>query len=202
MPCYTTQHKASGGLDLHARSMDVCILHHAGEIMVHPHGKASPETLLTVLAPYRDDVVVAVACLCTWYGLADLGPREGLAFVRGQALSMQAMHGGTATHDTREAQQSAVLLRGGMLPQASGSPAARRALPRRRMPCRRTGAAWLPPVQHTTSPYTLPEMGTTMAAPAHRAGGAERCPAPAVQHSGAVDLARLGHDDPVRRDVA
>jgi hypothetical protein len=61
---------------------------------------------------------VAVACLFPWYGLADLCPREGIAFVLGHALSRKAMHGGKAKHDNIDSHKIAVLLRGGLLPQA------------------------------------------------------------------------------------
>jgi hypothetical protein len=40
--------------------MEVCILNQAGEMLVHQHVKASPETFLKVIAPYRDALVVAV----------------------------------------------------------------------------------------------------------------------------------------------
>jgi hypothetical protein len=39
----TTQHKAYCGIDLHARTMYVCIVNHDGEILVHQNCKASPE---------------------------------------------------------------------------------------------------------------------------------------------------------------
>jgi transposase len=118
MRFYTQQHKAYGGIDLHARTMSVGVLNQAGEILVHQHVKASPETFLQVITPYRDDLVVAVECSCTWYGVADLCRREGIAFVLGHARYMSAIHGGKAKHDRIEAQTIAVLLRGGMLPQA------------------------------------------------------------------------------------
>jgi hypothetical protein len=40
--------------------MYVCILNQAGAILVHQNMKASPDTLLRTIAPYRDDLVVAV----------------------------------------------------------------------------------------------------------------------------------------------
>jgi transposase len=52
----------------------------------------------------------------TW--LADLCAAEGIPFVLGHALYMKAIHGGKAKHDKIDAQKIAVLLRGGMLPQA------------------------------------------------------------------------------------
>jgi len=118
MRFYTKQHKAYGGIDLHARTMSVGVLNQAGEILVHQHVKASPETFLQVITPYRDDLVVAVECIFTWYGVADLCRREGIAFVLGHALYMSAIHGGKAKNDRIEAQQIAVVLRGGMFPQA------------------------------------------------------------------------------------
>jgi hypothetical protein len=92
----------------------------------------------------------------------------------------------------------AVVLRGGMLPQASGSPAAMRAtrdLRRRRPPLRRQRAERLAPLHHTNSPYHRPEIGTPLADQANRDGVAARCPEPAVQQSIAVALTRLHHDD-------
>jgi hypothetical protein len=61
MRFYSKQHTADCGIDLHARMMYVCSLNHDGEIMVHQHFTATPETFLKVMAPYRDALVVAVA---------------------------------------------------------------------------------------------------------------------------------------------
>jgi hypothetical protein len=66
MRFYTKQHKAYCGIDLHARTMYVCILSHDGEILLHRRMKAAPEPFLKAVAPYREGLVVAVACLCTW----------------------------------------------------------------------------------------------------------------------------------------
>ena len=70
----------------------------------------------------------------TW--LADLCAQAGIPFVLGHALDMTAIHGGKATHDTIDSPKIAVLLRGGMLPQADVYAATMRAtrdLLRRRM---------------------------------------------------------------------
>jgi hypothetical protein len=112
---------------LHARSMDVCIVQHAGAVLGPRHRKAAPAPVLQALAPDRAGLVVAVACLlpCSW--LADLGGQAGSACVLGQALSMQAMQGGTAKNAHMAAHKLAVLLRGGLRPPAYGSPAPLRA---------------------------------------------------------------------------
>ena len=118
MRFYTKQHPLYCGIDLHARTMDVCILDQAGATLVHRNMTATPEALLKALAPYREQIVLAAACLLTWDWIADCCAAHGIPFVLGQALYMKAIHGGKATHDKLDAQNIALLLRGGMLPQA------------------------------------------------------------------------------------
>jgi transposase len=204
MRFYTQQHKASCGIDLHARRMYVCILNQDGESLLPRPMQTRPEVFLKALAPYREDLVVAVACLFPWYGLADLCTQEQIPCVLGHALSMKAIHGGTAKNDTIDSQQIAVRLRGGMLPQASVSPAAMRAtraLLRRRFPLSRQRAALLAHVQPTPSPYNLPASGKKLASKANRDAVADRFPAPAVQKSVEVDLALIAYSDRRLRDV-
>jgi transposase len=204
MRFYTKQHHQYCGIDLHARTMYVCIMDRDGEIMVHRNLKASPEALLKVIAPYRDDLAIAVECMFTWYWLADLCAREGITFVLGHALYMKAIHGGKAKNDKIDAHKIAALLRGGMLPKAYVYPAEMRAthdLLRRRMHLMRQRAELLAHIQNTNSQYNLPEIGKKLAYKANRAGVAERFPDPAVQKSVAVDLALIGHYDQLLRDV-
>jgi transposase len=134
--------------------MSVCIVSQDGEVVLHRNMNAAPEPLLTAMAPYRDGLVVAVECLCTWSGLAALCAHEGIPFVLGHALYMKASHGGKAKNDKIDSQKIAVLLRGGMLPQAYVYPAdmrATRALLRRRMSLTRKRAELLGHVQQTNS---------------------------------------------------
>jgi transposase len=204
MRFYTKQHQAYCGIDLHARSMYICILNQDGEIMLHRNMKASPEPFLKAIAPYREEMVVAVECIFTWYWLADLCAQEGIPFVLGHALSMKAIHGGKAKHDKIDAHKIAVLLRGGMLPQAYVYPADMRAtrdLLRRRMYLTRKRAELLAHIQNTNSQYNLPEIGKKLAYKANRDGVAERFADPAVQKSMEVDLALLGYYDPRLSDL-
>jgi len=204
MRFYTKQHQFYCGIDLHARSMYVCILSQDGEVVLHRNMPASPDTLLKAIAPYRDNIVIAVACILTWYWLADLGAQEGLPFVLGHALYRKAIHGGKAKNDKIDSQKIAVLLRGGMLPQAYGYPAEMRAtrdLRRRRLHLTRQRAERLAHIQHTNRPYNLPEIGKKLAYKANRDGVVERFSEPAVQKSVEVDLALLGSYDPLLSDV-
>ena len=152
--------------------MYACILDQHGEMRPHRHMPASPETLLKAMAPYREDMVVAVECVFTWYWLTSLRP-TGSACVLGHALYMNAIHGGKAKNDPIDAQNMAVLL-----PQAYVYPAATRAtraLLRRRVQLTRTRAALLAHVQYTNSQYHRLEIGQPLAYQANRNGGAERC---------------------------
>jgi len=99
MRFYTRQHRHTCGVDLHARTMYVCVLDAEGEVVLHQNLPATPEAFLQALAPFRDDLVVACECIFTWYRLADLCAREGIAFVLGHALFMKAIHGGKVKND-------------------------------------------------------------------------------------------------------
>ena len=204
MRFYTTQHPFCCGIALHARTMYVCILDQAGETLLHRHMTATPEALLKAIAPYRDQIVLAAECMLTWYWLADLWAEHGIPFVLGHALSMKAIHGGKAKNDTIDAHKIAVLLRGGMLPQAYVSPAEMRAtrdLLRRRMHLARKRGELLAHVHNTNSQYNLPAIGKKIAYKSNRDGVAERFADPAVQKSIAVDLALITYDDALLRDV-
>jgi transposase len=204
MRFYTKQHQFYCGIDLHARTMYLCLLNREGEILVHRHMPAGPEPLLKTIAPYRTDLVVCVECIFTWSWLADLCAREGIPFVLGHALSMKAIHGGKAKHDKLDAQKIAVLLRGGMLPQASVYPEEMRAtrdLLRRRLHLTRKRAELLTHVQQTNWQYNLPELGQKIADKANRHGVAARFPDPAVHKRVEVDLALIDFYDQLLRDV-
>ena len=204
MRFYTTQHPFYCGIDLHARTMYLCILDQAGETLLHRNMTATPEALLKAIAPYRDQIVLAAECMFTWYWLADLCADHGIPFVLGHALYMKAIHGGKAKNDKIDAHKIAVLLRGGMLPQAYVYPAEMRAtrdLLRRRMHLARKRGELLAHVQNTNSQYNLPAIGKKIAYKANRDGVAERFADPAVHKSIAVDLALITYYDALLRDV-
>jgi transposase len=204
MRFYTKQHQFYCGIDLHARTMYRCVLNQEGEVLLHRNMRAAPEPFLQAIAPYREELVVCVECIFTWYWLADLCTSEGIPFVLGHALYMKAIHGGKAKNDKIDAHKIAVLLRGGMVPQAYVYPAEMRAtrdLLRRRMHLMRKRAELLAHIQHTNSQYNLPEIGKKLAYKANRDGVADRFPDPAVQKSMEVDLALINHYDRLLTDL-
>ena len=102
MTFYTTQHKFYCGVDLHAKTMYLCILDQEGNVVLHRNIRTNPEVFLKTIAAYREDIAVAVECIFTWYWIADLCAREGIAFVLGHALYMKAIHGGKAKKEKKK----------------------------------------------------------------------------------------------------
>jgi transposase len=204
MNFYTQQHTYYCGIDLHAKAMYVCILDQSGTKLVHKNLPTTPEAFLRIIAPYREDVVVAVECMFTWYWLADLCQQEGIPFVLGHALSRKAIHGGKAKNDKIDAHKLAVLLRGGMFPQAYVYPAEMRAtrdLLRRRCHLVQKRAELLAHIQNTNSQYNLPEIGKKLAYKANREGVEEHFPDPSVRKTIAVDLSLIAHYDKLLGEV-
>ena len=81
MRFYTQQHPHYCGIDLHARTMYLCILNQAGAIVLHRNMKSDPDSFLNAIAPFRENIVVAVECMILEYTCinltADQRPREG-----------------------------------------------------------------------------------------------------------------------------
>ncbi|MFQ5587137.1 MAG: IS110 family transposase [Thermodesulfobacteriota bacterium] len=162
MKFYTKQHKHYCGIDLHARSIYLCILNQNGDVLYHRNQRAEAEQFLKAVHPYREDLVVAVECMFCWYWIADLCASEGIPFVLGHALYMKAIHGGKAKNDRIDARKIAALLRGGMIPMAYVYPSEMRStrdLFRRRMHFMRKRAELLGHIKNTNSQYNLPEIG-------------------------------------------
>jgi len=204
MRFYTNQHRYYCGIDLHARSMYLCILDAQGEILLHRNMPCAPELFLKAVAPYREDMAVAVECIFTWYWLADLCAKQNIPFVLGHALYMKAIHGGKAKNDKIDAHKIAVLLRGGMLPMAYVYPPEMRAtrdLLRRRMHLMRKRSELLAHIQNTNSQYNLPEIGKKIAYKANREGVAERFDEPSVRKSMEMDLSLIDHYDKLLTEV-
>lgn len=204
MRFYTKQHRYYCGIDLHARSMYVCILDPQGEILLHRNIPCAPESFLKAIAPYREDMAVAVECIFTWYWLADLCAQEKIPFVLGHALYMKAIHGGKAKNDKIDAHKIAVLLRGGMLPMAYVYPTEMRAtrdLLRRRMHLMRKRSELLAHIQNTNSQYCLPQFGKKIAYKTNRQGVAEQFTDLSVRKSIEMDLALIDHYDKLLTEV-
>ncbi len=171
MRFYNQQHRFYCGIDLHARSMYLCILDQAGAICFHQNLPAQPDAFRQAIAPYRDGLVVAAECMFAWYWVADLCRAEGIPFVLGHALYMKAIHGGKTKNDKIDAFKIATLLRGGTLAQAYVYPQGMREtrdLLRRRCFFVRQRALLVAHIQNEASQYNLPAFGKKLTYPANR----------------------------------
>jgi transposase len=204
MRFYNRQHRHYCGIDLHVKTMYVCILDTAGQVLVHRNVKSTPEAFLEIVAPYRDDLVVAAECMFTWYWLADVCAAEGLTFVLGHALAMKAIHGGKSKNDKIDSHKIASLLRGGLMPQSYVYPATMRStrdLLRRRLHLVRKRGQLLAHIQNTRAQYNLPEFERRLAYPANRDGVPDHFPDASVRKSIEVDLALLERYDGLINDL-
>ncbi|HKB41278.1 MAG TPA: IS110 family transposase [Gemmataceae bacterium] len=196
MRFYNQPHRFYCGVDLHARTLAVCILDSAGTPVFHDTIAASLTAFLKAVQPFRDGLVVACECMFAWYWLADLCQQEGIPFVLGHALYMKAIHGGKAKTDKIDAKKIAVLLRGGMVPQAYVYPRGMRAtrdLLRRRTFLVRRRAEALAPLVNPNSQYNHPPLAKKLAYAANRAelDLPARFPDPSVKRNVEVDLALI-----------
>jgi transposase len=172
MRFYNQQHRFYCGVDLHARTLSLHVLDAEGRTALAKTLAAGPEAFLDAVAPFRDGLAVACECMFAWYWLADLCADEGIPFVLGHALYMKAIHGGKAKTDAIDAHKIAVLLRGGMLPQAYVYPKGMREtrdLLRRRTSLVRRRAEALVHLTNTNSQYNLPPFPKKLAYAANRA---------------------------------
>jgi transposase len=200
MRFYTGQHRFYGGVDLHARTRAVGVRDARGAVAFRGSVAAAPAAFLDAVAPYRDGLAVACACLFAWDGLADLCQDEGLPVVLGHALDRKAIHGGKAKNDDRDAAKIARLRRGGARPQAYVYPKALRATRdrrRRRTFLVRQRAELLAHLVNTNSQYHLPPLAKKLGYAANRAelDRAARFADPSGRQTVAADRALIDASD-------
>jgi transposase len=206
MSFYSGPHRFYCGIDLHARSLHVCILDQDGNVVLDRNIVARPETLLKAVAPFRDDIVVGVECMYAWYWLADFCAQEKITFVLGHALYMKLIHGAKAKNDRIDAGKIARLLRGGNFPLAYVYPRGMREtrdLLRRRNYLVRQRSALFTHLQILNGQYNLPPFAKKLSEPANRVDLdiAGRFADVSVQKSVSVDLTLIDALDEQIKDL-
>src|SRR6266540_6907042 len=116
------------GVDLHARSLFLCILDRDGQERFARNLSAAPGPFRKAVQPFRDGLVVGCECLHCWYWLADTCRDHAIPFALGHAWARKAVHGSKTKCDRHDAQAIARLLRGGNFPLAYAYPKERRGL--------------------------------------------------------------------------
>ena len=119
MKLHQTQTEFNCGIDLHARSMYVCVMDREGKILVHRNIRNNDFAyFLELVEPYRHDLTVACECTFNWYWLCDACADAGVHFALGHALYMKAIKGTKTKNDKVDSKKIADLLRTNYLPEA------------------------------------------------------------------------------------
>ena len=71
MKFYTKRHKHYCGINLHTKTMFICIIDNKANILIHKNIPVKGR-FLELIAFYREDLIVDVECMFSWYWLADL----------------------------------------------------------------------------------------------------------------------------------
>jgi transposase len=205
MRFYTGQHQYYCGIDLHARTMYLCVLkHESGEVVLHRNLRCEPDAFLQAVAPFREDLVVGIECIFCWYWLADLCARENIPLVLGHALYMKAIHGGKAKNDKVDSRKIAVLLRAGAIPVAYVYPRGMRAtrdLLRRRLFFVRKRSELFTHIRITFHQLNLPAPPGRLLNPVNRAALPDAIPDPMVRANVEADLVLAARYDEVIRTL-
>ena len=198
MKFYTKPHKYYCGIDLHARSMYICILDSNGLVKCHKNVKTSPDALMKAIQPYLDGLVVAVECMFSWYWVADFCEDHNITFILGHALYMKAIHGGKAKNDKIDSHKIASLVRGGTFPMAFVYPRHMRStrdLLRRRMHLMRKRAELLCHIHNTNTQYNYDRLAKNLRYKNNRKLVDGRFADPSVQKSVDLDIQLINFYD-------
>jgi len=116
------------GVDLHARTLYVCVLDQTGTVKLSRNLPAKPEPFLQAIEPFKPDLLVGCECVHSWYWLADTCTEHNIPFALGHAFGIKALHASKTKSDAHDAEVLARLLRGGNFPLAYAYPHERRGL--------------------------------------------------------------------------
>ena len=69
MRFYKNQHQFYIGIDLHARTMYICVINNIGETVFHKNMECSRDNLELVTNTFGKDIVIGVECILPGTGL-------------------------------------------------------------------------------------------------------------------------------------
>jgi transposase len=101
------------GIDLHARTMSVCVMDKNGSILMRKSIPCKLSALLAILKPWRKSITVGVESTYNWYWLVDGLKAHGIACHLGHALYISRMSSSKHKSDPVDAHGIAELLRTG-----------------------------------------------------------------------------------------
>jgi len=115
------------GIDLHSRTMYVCVMDKSGKILFQRNMQNDFKIFKESVKSFLPDMAVGVESSCYYYWLSDACHAEGIPFYLGHALYMKAINGGKVKNDRVDSRKIADLLRANLFPLAYPYPKEMRA---------------------------------------------------------------------------
>lgn len=116
------------GIDLHSKSMVICILDKEGKILLRKRVGNKRDDFMDAIKPYKNSIKLAVESTFNWYWLVDYCQEMKLDVRLGHAAEMKLIFGGKNKSDKIDAKKIADLLRVNLLPEAYAYPKEKRAV--------------------------------------------------------------------------
>ncbi|MCK5148086.1 IS110 family transposase [bacterium] len=114
----------SCGIDLHAKSMYVCVMDRQGQIHYHRNMRNDFNVFKDSVQPFLPDLTVGCEASGYYYWLADGCKKHEIPFCLGHTLYMRAITGKKKKNDKLDSQVITDLMRANMLPYAFTYPKA------------------------------------------------------------------------------
>jgi transposase len=188
------------GVDLHARSLYICVIDRQGKILMHRKIGIDPEYFLLIIQPWGKDITVAVESTFNWYWLADVCASEDIPFALAHALYLKAIHGSKVKNDRIDCEKIARIALGGNLPLAYAYPRQHRAvrdLLRRRTHFVRERAELMGHIQCLNMQENNLPLGASLKVKAGRATAPDNFIQEDVRFAAEANLAMIAHYDSV-----
>lgn len=104
------------GIDLHSRSMYICIMNQKGDIQLHRNIRNDFQFFKSLIEDYRENISVGCESMHSYYWLADGCIENNIPFYLGHAYYMKTIHGGKKKNDKLDSKKIADLMRANHLP--------------------------------------------------------------------------------------
>lgn len=115
------------GIDLHSRSMYVCLMDKEGNILLHRNMQNDFDHFKKIMKPYLNEMAVGVESTYNYYWLADACRDDDIPFHLGHAFYMKTIHGGKVSNDKIDSRKITDLMRSNHFPIAYPYPQIMRA---------------------------------------------------------------------------
>lgn len=104
------------GVDLHSKTMYICIMDSKGDIKLHCNMQNEFKLFKSLISKYKDKLSVGVESMHSYYWLADGCIEENIPFYLGHAYYMKSIHGGKKKNDKIDSKKIADLMRSNHFP--------------------------------------------------------------------------------------